>query len=496
MATAASTVRQSPSRPPVVPPVPQSPLTRTRRTQDPPVTQVSTAARTIVTKTQNDIRAINATRSNHAEEIARVLTAELTDLAGRRTQMSPAAWEEAIRVSSIRAKEINGLLPEVLGYLKDRPLDHDRILAALMKVKNPEGAARLRQGLDRLRAAAVQDCAAAVTDIESDPTGVKLARMSFEEKAQMLIALRSGVLYRPAQRRKAALDMLYKQLPLDPVFAARDQQMRNQVLNRLRNTLSQENRDWETKSTAERVDALEWAIELQCNVMGLPRDARPTLRLFHAEPVRGSDGKVAYRTGGFLPSQGVIEVSDRHLDKFDQVLKTVIHENTHNYQFWLIKQLEQGKIGPNHPDYNQACMFLLNRDAYQKDGTGVNRPVYLGQPVEKHAWLAGLEAARLFRADARVQAIELVKRMQDFSKQATPAQRARLDVCRQQLIDLLLRAAAKPDDKSEVTSTEIFALVDTYGEEFRAMSPPPATTTPVRPNTSPDILDSLQLRLN
>ncbi|WP_203780934.1 hypothetical protein [Paractinoplanes rishiriensis] len=446
------------------------PLNLTRGAQNAPITQPVDVTSAVVTGTQQDIRDIGAIRSSHAPGVANALTNELTALQNNRRTMTDAEWEAAVQAFSTKVNEIKGLFPEVRTFINDRPLQRAKLLAMLMNVTDPFGAARVRQKLQELRVRAAEESGDIVTEIEG-ATKAELDNLEFDEKVRMLNTLRAGSLYRPETRRKAAIAKLYISLPLDTTFATRDRELRDRVLARLRTELHTENRNWTKMTPAQRIAALKRVIEIQCDEMGLPAGERPALRIIPNLTSKMPDGTVAKLSGRYVHGTRTIEVSDDSINKFDKSLETVIHENTHNYQHWLVKQLEDGTIGPNDPSYVQARLFLVNLGAYHQGYTKLLPPAddvaaYVGQPVERHAWKAGVEARRLFRRDARLQATELANQMRAFSAgdQATAAQQTQLAAfC--QIIDRLLQ-------EPNVTSTQLFMAVDVIGPQYRAMSAP------------------------
>jgi hypothetical protein len=102
--------------------------------------------------------------------------------------------------------------------------------------------------------------------------------------------------------------------------------------------------------------------------------------------------------GGFNTTSGIISLNTRYLGDAKEMIDTILHENSHNYQDQLAKRYFAGEIKKTDPVYEQAKAFALTHhmDAYvdsDEDGD-----VYETQPEEMHAWeVGGTESKKLMK---------------------------------------------------------------------------------------------------
>lgn len=81
--------------------------------------------------------------------------------------------------------------------------------------------------------------------------------------------------------------------------------------------------------------------------------------------------------------------TDHYLD-FEDMVDSVFHENTHNWQDQLVKGLKLEGAEKN-PLHEQALIFAVNRPFYLgwRDGSVSGYMAYRGQPMEAHAFRSG-----------------------------------------------------------------------------------------------------------
>lgn len=93
--------------------------------------------------------------------------------------------------------------------------------------------------------------------------------------------------------------------------------------------------------------------------------------------------------GGFSANTTRISLNTRYINNAEEMINTIIHENTHNYQDELVKQFVAGKIKKDDPRYEQAKTFAVTHhwDAYENGD--IDSAAYKAQPEEMHAWDAG-----------------------------------------------------------------------------------------------------------
>ena len=137
-----------------------------------------------------------------------------------------------------------------------------------------------------------------------------------------------------------------------------------------------------------------------------------------------SPEKLKGMAGGFSSTEGTIYIKDEQGSKLAtdcyEVLNTILHENTHNYQFKLVQMLEAGALKkdqePGKSLYDQAVLFQLNMGP----GPGYlgGEPGYKKQPTEEHAHKAGDDAEEFFKEldlkPAKDSAQNLIAAMSDW----------------------------------------------------------------------------------
>src|SRR5262249_53831462 len=175
---------------------------------------------------------------------------------------------------------------------------------------------------------------------------------------------------------KTALAKLYKEMPLEPEFKAKDDTRRRMILNTVHAspTIRKARSEWDTLPPAKRIATLKEALKLQCQGLGLKEDEIPPIVKFSEPEANVSEHKTLTCAGAFSTADGKLYLNDKGpaFDDFDRLLDTVMHENTHNYQNCLVARLESDPptLKPGDPEYNQALLFQLNMGAGYLDGEG------------------------------------------------------------------------------------------------------------------------------
>lgn len=85
-----------------------------------------------------------------------------------------------------------------------------------------------------------------------------------------------------------------------------------------------------------------------------------------------------------------VRINAKILDtaSFTEMADTVIHENTHRYQYGLVDQLNAGQLPPTDDRYGQALLMRANDHCYLSADT-YGYAAYRGQPNERHAFDEG-----------------------------------------------------------------------------------------------------------
>jgi hypothetical protein len=426
--------------------------------------------RRIPDDTAKDLQDIAATAK--AADVGSRLDDERTRLDRIGSSQSATEWAEATREFSEKVRAIKEVLPDVLGLIEELPLDRRDLIDLLMGVNGPASARGVKDIVRQEHAAAKKRCADAVAAIEPSLPH-ELQALSLVDKLELLTDLRGGGQYESQDRRKAAMAKLYLHIDLDPDFAIPDGNQRAVALDEIRTVLAPEDRDWAIMTQDERVDALRVALEIQSKHMGLPASEQATVRVGANMTRTLDDGSTVTLGGVFNPVTRTIEISSDRLGHFDTIMDTVIHENTHNHQRWLITQLEQGAIQPGHPYYRQVALFALNQGVgNHKGGTGLlpkkdDDDAYEKQPTELHAHLAGAEATRKMKENATARAADLTRRIDEWAA-ANPADRhAGMVPVLKNLLQQALTMSALGG-----SSTMIHAAVDSVEKNFSTLSTP------------------------
>ena len=119
----------------------------------------------------------------------------------------------------------------------------------------------------------------------------------------------------------------------------------------------------------------------------------PEIVIVHEAPHNG-----LVTNGYFDPSDGKLHLNmdpNSSIQQFEKAVDLALHENAHNYQDHLVKQLKAGKIKPGDTNYDQATLFAANDAAggYVTAQSPDDLPVYQAQPLERHSWHTGPDTA-------------------------------------------------------------------------------------------------------
>ncbi|MEU8382394.1 hypothetical protein [Streptosporangium sp. NPDC048865] len=199
----------------------------------------------------------------------------------------------------------------------------------------------------------------------------------------------------------AARVRILQDMPLDPEFEKVDDPLRARARDALVAEFSGVTRRWPGMTAGERAEVLDKVIRLHCERLGIP--GRLPRLVLGERPVDVGDGELSVTDlGAFVEIRMTIEMNTRTplWESFPLVVETLVHENTHNYQGWLIGELRAGRLGPEDPRYLQAQLFAINigRGYVRPRPDGGDYPAYLNQPMERQAMKAGLEARYAFIA--------------------------------------------------------------------------------------------------
>lgn len=250
----------------------------------------------------------------------------------------------------------------------------------------------------------------AAKKVEDLAGGKKLSTLSDQEKAALVLELKKLPLKdqtdiladlhgssEPVDAEGRLIQIaLYQAMKLDENFEKEDAKKRKAYSEELAaDTEIQDTvEDWNAVkdgkpvvSVAQQQAVLEKILKAQSKVYNIPV---PVIRWYDGD---------AGDFGGFNTTSGIISLNNRYLSDPQEMINTVLHENTHNYQDQLVKRFFNGEIPESDPLYLQAKTFAVSHhmDAYVKGSE--DGPAYKGQPEEMHAWGAGdTEAPKLLAA--------------------------------------------------------------------------------------------------
>ncbi len=228
------------------------------------------------------------------------------------------------------------------------------------------------------------DKAAADAEVEIDAISaddLKTTKTA-EEKIAMLDALR-GQKEKLTDKQRELQRKIYGAMDLDPDFVVQDDKRREELTAAIREDteLLAAEADWATTDIPKRVALLQKTLEKECEIYGMPV---PSIQTFEA-PMPGD-------LGSFNAGTNVIRINvhpSATFDDFFDTIDTIVHENAHNYQGYLVTRLQEGLIVPGDPEYKQALMFACNSVPQSYVNGQEDRHIYEKQPLEEHAWKTG-----------------------------------------------------------------------------------------------------------
>ena len=202
-----------------------------------------------------------------------------------------------------------------------------------------------------------------------------------EEKVLILKHLGTKKMF--SRRDREVVRSIYANIPPDKAFEKHQAPKRRALLGRLSNDgkVQAAIRDWPRMTDAQRLNALERALDIHAAVFGIER---PKL-----VPKQFKDKR---QTARYDEKDDTIFVNPEKFDSFPRFsgdsFGTVIHEAMHAYQWKLVKDYWFGRLKPDDPRFRQAELFTLNRGQLQFRAQEGKRE-YENQPAEKHARAVG-----------------------------------------------------------------------------------------------------------
>ena len=229
--------------------------------------------------------------------------------------------------------------------------------------------------------------------IAMDDAAVK--KMSAADKADAVRALLAAGA--PTGDARKAQIKIYKNTDLDPAFMKQDEARGDAIASELKGDkeLKEARTGWKTSSEADKIKVLEKIVAVQSKQFGIDP---PKIVIEHSPSVVSGDGSTLTTNGYFDPGDGMLHINmdpDSNVHTFQTAVDLALHENAHNWQSHLVKDLQSGKLKSSDPNYAQALMFAVNElnPGGYVDGSE-DMAAYQKQPFEDHSWTTGPETAK------------------------------------------------------------------------------------------------------
>ena len=184
---------------------------------------------------------------------------------------------------------------------------------------------------------------------------------------------------------------IYEATEVDKSFKKQDDKLRQQYLDELKKNKEVQDAlaHWnDTDSTGAPVMDQAAKEKILKKIIATQSKAYNT-----AEPkINWSPAQIT-SVAEFKADSGEILIDPSTLGDAEELVRAVLHENTHNFQENLKNKYLDGKLDKSDPMYEQAKMFALN---YSGDGyvtQAENPTLYELQPTELHAHDAGNKGA-------------------------------------------------------------------------------------------------------
>lgn len=348
-------------------------------------------------------------RAGFGEYIAAIdslllLKAEHDLLIAKRVQVDTAV--SAFETEVATADDMRPVTPEIAGlieaYQKASALymkhywgfDFDSALASVPAYETAALALAAKEtDHDLALAAAELDAGTAETELDTiDPADLK--KKTATEQLALLDRLR-GAQDELTDKQREMQRKVYMAMDLDPDFVKIDDERRDKLIDTIKNDqeLHAAKDTWATETPEKKVALLQKTLKAECAIYGMPE---PQIILFEEPP-----GDL----GSFNSGTGTINLNihpEATFDDFFDTIDTIVHENAHNYQDFLVKRLKEGLIEPGDPEYKQALMFAANDAPGGYVDGDEDRACYEKEPLEEHAWRTGGSVQEALKKSAPV----------------------------------------------------------------------------------------------
>lgn len=222
-----------------------------------------------------------------------------------------------------------------------------------------------------------------------------LAKLSYDDRLFLIGAfVRKGdgsYRKRITKKGRNGLARLYKATPMPQDFQQLSRDYMDYAIAQMasQTNLKKLKKDWAQLSEAKRIDHLRNL----ANFIGMATDTKPPIISLYNDD--GSDKFID--KGEYVWDEGKIRINTSSyavFDNFREMLDLVVHESSHHLQYMLVEAYNSGNLPKTHPTYKAAQLFAANTSEsgeffHDKDGV----EAYKNQPIERHAWKAGHDAA-------------------------------------------------------------------------------------------------------
>jgi hypothetical protein len=233
-----------------------------------------------------------------------------------------------------------------------------------------------------------------------------LAAKPLDYKLELLQRLRSTAAMSAGSTPEQwdAQKEVFRAMTMDPGFVEQEAQTRKQIVQKLvadpavLKQLKEARAGWSDPakcSSKDKIDVLRKALIAQSEALGFGKEVPGIV-----EVNTGPDENGTVDNGEMQPD-GKIRINmhpESSVHDFERALDLIFHENSHNYQNKLVKQLEAGQLKPGTPLYNQARMFQANQatehGSYVRSSDPAEFDDYQRQPIEDHAHTNGPKTAK------------------------------------------------------------------------------------------------------
>lgn len=333
-----------------------------------------------------------------------IVQALQTELQNAAALTDPLVQSAMLSTTLTRASEYASLLVDAAFVVNEQPHRRAAIEAELKNslTSSAVDRARLATRLATFVADSKTVAAAALVEVNTK-TDQELKALGMSRWTELARDLQRGGQDRKDDRR-SALVRVYQATELDPQFQAAELAALDSALLEVRSipNIKERRRVWPTLARAGKIALLQEVLDAHCRALNIVGSDVPRLVLYSDAPQAKAAARGDHDNGFYDSTAHAIYLND---DKdgfkqyFDEMLDAVVHENTHNRQRMLVRQLGTPAAPPiGSGDHLQISLFELNSGA-----TGyIDAPSagYKEQPVERHAWLAGGVAGKLFGSEA------------------------------------------------------------------------------------------------